>query len=154
MGYMAVYETHEVVEDVNVTPGGDVVKTTRRVAPAPVPDEHPQQAFHTKKTIFRSYQIIWYIVGFIDILLLFRVFLRLFGANPGSGFADLVYALTYPFAAPFINLFGNPGNGRYAFETGTVIGIIVYFLLGFAVERLLNMVKPLNPEEVDRAVSV
>jgi uncharacterized membrane protein YuzA (DUF378 family) len=151
---MVVYDTQEVVEDVNVTPGGDVVKTTRRVAPAPVPDEHPQQAFHTKKTIFRSYQIIWYIVGFIEVLLIFRVFLKLFGANTASGFTDLIYALSYPFAAPFINVFGVPRGAGYVLETGTVLGMIVYFILGFAIERLLNMVKPVNPEEVDRAVSV
>jgi hypothetical protein len=151
---MVVYETQQVVEDVNVDPNGNVVKTTRRVAPSAVPDVPPQQAFHTKKTIFRSYQVIWYIVGFIEFLLIFRVVLRLFGANPASGFANFIYALSYPFAAPFINLFGNPGTGRYAFETGTVVGMIVYFILGYAIERLLQMARPVNPEEVDRAVSV
>src|SRR4029078_3658996 len=117
---MVVYETQEVVEDVNVGPTGDVVKTTRRVAPAPVPDEHPQAAFHTKKTIFRSYQVIWYVVGFIEFLLIFRVFLKLFGANPRSGFTDLIYALSYPFAAPFVNVFGVPNAGGFVFESGTV----------------------------------
>jgi hypothetical protein len=150
---MVVYRTQEVVEDVNMTPSGDVVKTTRRVAPAPVPDEHPQEAFHTKKTIFRSYQVIWYIVGFIEFLLIFRVLLKLFGANPLSGFTSIIYGLSYPFAAPFVNVFGVPRNAGYIFETGTVLGMIVYFILGFAIERLLQMVKPVNPEEVDRAVS-
>lgn len=150
---MVVYRTQEVVEDVNVDANGQVVKTTRRVAPAAVPDEHPQTAFHTKKTIFRSYQVIWYIVGFIEFLLLFRVLLKLFGANPASGFTSLIYGLSYPFAAPFINVFGIPRASGFVFETGTLLGMIVYFLLGFAIERLLQMVKPVNPEEVDRAVS-
>jgi hypothetical protein len=150
---MAVYRTQEVVEDVAVQPDGSAVRTTRRVAPAPVPDEHPQDAFHQKKTIFRSYQVVWYVVGFIQIILAFRVLLRLFGANPASGFANFIYSFSYPFAAPFVNVFGTPGSRQFAFETGTVLGMIVYFLIGFAIERLLQMVKPTTPEEVDRAVS-
>lgn len=146
---MVVYQTQEVVEDT----GANIVVTKKRVGQAAVPDEHPQEAFHTKKTIFRSYQIIWYIVGFIEFLLLFRVLLKLFGANPVSGFTSLIYGLSYPLAAPFINVFGVPRTGGYVFETGTVLGMIVYFLLGFGIERLLQMIKPVNPEEVDQAVS-
>jgi hypothetical protein len=143
--------TTEEVQTIDNT--GQVYRTSTRMSPAAVPDEHPQEAYHKKKDIFRSYQATWYIVGFIEFLLGFRVLLRLFGANPASGFANFIYSLSYPFAAPFINLFGTPGTGRFAFEPGTIIGMVVYFLVGFALERLLQMYKPTTPEEVDRVVS-
>ncbi len=144
--------TTEEVQTVDDT--GGVIRTSHRVSPAAVPDTPPQQAYEKKKTIFRSYQIVWYIVGFIEFLLGFRVLLRLFGANPGSGFANFIYSLSLPFAAPFVNLFGRPSAGQFAFEPGTIIGMVVYFILGYAIERLLQMYKPTTPEEVDRVVSV
>lgn len=147
---MVTYQTQEVVEDT-----GDAVHVTRtRVAPAPVPDEHPQVAYEKKKTIFRSYQIIWYIVGFIETLLAFRFLLRLLGANPRSGFADLIYSLSLPFISPFVNLFPTPAGGRFAIEFSTIMAMIVYFLIGYAVVKLLQMIKPTTPEEVERAVQI
>lgn len=147
---MVTYQTQEVVEDT-----GDTVHVTRRrVAPAPVPDEPPQVAYEKKKTIFRSYQIIWYIVGFIETLLAFRFLLRLLGANPRSGFADLIYSLSLPFISPFVNLFPTPGGGRFAIEFSTIMAMIVYFLIGYAVVKLLQMIKPTTPEEVERAVQI
>jgi hypothetical protein len=149
---MAVYETSEQV--IAQTNTGDTVTTRSRVAPAPVPDEHPQEAYHQKKSIFRAYQIVWYIIGIIEVLLGFRVVLRLMGANPASGFANLIYGLSLPLASPFTNLFGIPRAGQFALEPGTLIGMLVYFLIGLAIVKLMQMIKPTTPEEVDRAVSV
>lgn len=151
---MAIYQTEEVVEDVNVDSAGNVIKTTKRVSPAPVPDEHPQQAFHTKKTIFRSYQVIWYLLGVLEVILGFRFVLRLLGANPLSGFASFIYAISYPFVLPFINLFSIPQSSGFALESGTLFAMIFYLLLAWAFVKLFQMAKPATPEEVDRAVSV
>jgi hypothetical protein len=44
--------------------------------------ETPQKVYEKKKTIFRVNQIIWFILGLIEVLLAFRFVLRLLGANP------------------------------------------------------------------------
>jgi hypothetical protein len=64
--------TTEEVQTIDNT--GQVYRTSTRMSPAAVPDEHPQEAYHKKKDIFRSYQATWYIVGFIEFLLGFRDF--------------------------------------------------------------------------------
>lgn len=148
---MVTYQTQEEVT--SIQDQGNVVTAKRRVAPAAVPDTPPQQAYQQKRTIFRTYQIVWYIVGLIEFLLGFRVVLRLLGANAQSGFGSLIYSLSYPFAAPFINLFATPRTGAYALEPGTIVGMIVYMIIGFAIVKLMQVVKPTTPEEVDRAVS-
>ena len=71
----------------------------------PVQTEHPQKVYEKKKTIFRTYQVIWYILGVIEILLTFRVVLKMLGANISSPFVSLIYVITDPLAAPFRGIF-------------------------------------------------
>lgn len=111
---MAQYHTQQEVESVDNV--GGTVTSTRRISDAPVPDEHPQVAYHRKKAIFRTYQAVWYILGFVEFLLGFRFILKMLAANPASGFATLVYALSYPFALPFLGLFPSLRSGGVIFE--------------------------------------
>ena len=50
-------------------------------------------------------RIIYLIGGIIITLLAIRFILMLLGANRGSGFADFIYTVSHPFAAPFFGLF-------------------------------------------------
>lgn len=147
---MVTYKTSQVVRDTN----GDVVVTRKRVEPGPVPDEPPQTAYQKKKTIFRTYQIVWYILGFIETVLIFRFLLLMFGANPNSGFADLIYTLSHPFALPFLNLFTSTRGGGIVVEWSTLIAMAVYPLIATGIVKLFQLIKPTTPEEVERAVDV
>ncbi len=127
--------------------------TTQKVNTPPIPTEPPQVAYEKKKTIFRTYQIVWYILGFIEALLAFRFVLLFLAANPRSGFAALIYSLSYPFAFPFIGLFPSAKVGNVVFEWSTLVAFIVYPLLASGIMKLMQFVKPTTPEEVDRNVS-
>ena len=79
--------------------------------------------------------IIYALVGFIMIVLLFRLVFRLFGANPGNAFVSWIYSLSAPLTAPFAGIFGQPPIVEGAevagvFEFATVVAIIVYGLVG------------------------
>ena len=127
--------------------------TTRTVASPPVQTEHPQKAYEKKKTIFRTYQIIWFIVGLIETLLTFRVLLKILGANSSSGFVSLIYIVTDPLALPFSGIFGvtrAPG-GAY-FEWSTLVAMLVYLLIAYGLVHLMQLMKPTNPQEVERKV--
>src|SRR6478609_2357189 len=50
--------------------------------------------------------VVWYILGVIEILLAFRFVLKLLGANPNSGFVDFVYSVSGVLTAPFDTIFG------------------------------------------------
>ncbi len=129
-----------------------VVKTTTKVTPE-VQVEHPQKVFEKKKAIFRTYQVIWYIFGIIEVLLGFRMTLKALGAAPASGFTSLVYALSDPLAVPFQGIlrttFAPQGS---VFEWSTLIAAIVYLLIAWGLVELLQFAKPVTPQEVEQEV--
>lgn len=144
-------ETQEVTTESVVSPTR-VVKTTRQVTP-PLQTEHPQKVFQKKKAIFRTHQIIWYILGIVEFLLAFRMTLKALGANPFSGFTNLVYALSDPLALPFRGIFGitTTPQGNY-FEWSTLVAAFVYSLLAYGLAELMQLVKPVSKEEVEQTV--
>ncbi len=144
-------ETEEVTTISEATPT-KVVKTTKQVTP-PVQTELPQKAFQKKKVIFRTYQIIWYILGVVEVLLAFRVSLKALGANPVSGFANLVYTVSDPLALPFQGILGTTiGTGGSVFEWSTIVAALVYALFAYGLVQLIQFLKPVSPEEVEQTV--
>ena len=85
-----------------------------------------------------TYLIYAYII-FVEIILLLGFILKLFGANPTSGFVDWVYHALDRVMAPFRGIFapidlGTAGNDVPAvFDTSIMFAMIVYgfVLLGF-----------------------
>lgn len=132
-----------------------VVKTTRTVNPTPqVRVEHPQRVYAKKKVIFRSHQIIWYILGLIEILLGFRITLLALGANPASGFTSLIYTITAPLAVPFQGILRTSveSSSGAVFEWSSIIAGIVYALIAVGIAQLMQFMKPVSPQEVSDAV--
>jgi len=129
-----------------------VVKTTTKVTPPPVRIEPPQQVYEKKKTIFRTYQIIWYILAVIEILLGFRMVLKALGANQSSGFTTLVYALSNPLALPFNGILPVSASDNSLFEWSTIIAALVYLLIAYGLVHLMQMIKPVTPNEVEQKV--
>lgn len=132
--------------------------TTRVTNQAPTampitPGEHPQKTYTKKKAIFRAYQVIWYILGVIEVLLVFRIVLKALGANPGSGFANLIYTLSNPLALPFRGIFQTQVVEGSVFEWSTIIAGFVYAIIAYGLVQLFQLVKPTNPQEVEQKVN-
>jgi YggT family protein len=128
-----------------------VVKTTKQESP-PVRVEHPQVVYQKKKAIFRTYQIIWYVLGLIEVLLIFRFALAMLGANPQSGFASLIYTLSAPLAVPFRGILPTSVSAGSVFEWSTIIAAIVYAIIAAGLVQLIQFFKPTNPQEVSEVV--
>lgn len=139
------------VAEVQQVPQTKVVKTTQVLKP-PLETEHPRTTYEKKKVIFRTYQIIWFILGIVEILLTFRVLLKFIGANAASGFAYLIYALSDPFALPFLGVLGTTSTDRSVLEWSTLIAMVVYLIIAYGVVELIKIVKPTTPEEVEGTV--
>lgn len=118
----------------------------------PTPGEAPIKTYKTKKAIFRTYQVIWYILGVIEVLLAFRLILKMLGANPTSGFANLIYTLSNPFALPFRGIFQTQVVEGSVFEWSTIIAGVVYAIVAWGLVKLFQIVKPTNPQEVSQKV--
>ncbi len=82
-------------------------------------------------------QIIWAILGILEILLGLRFALKVIAANPDSGFAAFIYGITKPFLAPFAALVGTPQSGGTIFEVTTLIAMAVYALFVWVVVRVI-----------------
>lgn len=101
----------------------------------------------TTKPLFRGVQMIRYLFGLLEILLAFRFFLKLTGANPAAGFTSFIYAITYPFAQPFLAVFRITVVEGSVFEWTTILAIIVYALIEMGIVRLLVMGRDVTTPE-------
>ncbi len=149
---MADSQTQEEITTVSSSTPAEVVKTTKTITPPIVQTEHPQKVYETKKTIFRTYQVIWYILGLIEILMAFRIGLKMLAADPNSTFVNLIYLVTDPLALPFMGIFRTPVSQGSVFELSSLVAMLVYALVAYGIIQLMQMVKPTNPQEVERKV--
>ena len=86
---------------------------------------------------FKITYVIWLVLGLLEALLAFRIGLKLIAANPANPFTMLVYNLSYIFVFPFLGLTAAPAAGGAVLELSSLIAMVVYALLFWAVERLV-----------------
>lgn len=85
-------------------------------------------------------RIVWFIVGFIIILLALRMGLMLLAANQGNAFVDLIYAISGIFAMPFYGIFGyTPSYGSSVFEISSLVAMVIYALIGWGIAKALTI---------------
>jgi hypothetical protein len=104
-----------------------------------VHEEHVVQNVNLeyREAIYKVTQFVWLLFGALEALLGIRVILMLIGANPANPFTALVYQLSSLFLWPFQNIVANPVFQRYVLEITSVIAMIVYPLIGWAIVRLI-----------------
>ncbi|MES2623197.1 MAG: YggT family protein [Patescibacteria group bacterium] len=100
------------------------------------------------KPLYRGTQIVWYILGIIEILLAFRFVLKLLGANAGAGFTSFIYNITYVFASPFLTVFRSTRviEGS-VFEWTTLLAMVVYWIIAFGIIKLFLMGRAVSTPE-------
>ena len=91
------------------------------------------------KPLYRGTQIVWYLLGILEVILAFRFILRLFGANPNAGFTSFIYGLSLPFIAPFLNVFRISAVEGSVFEWTTLLAILVYWIIAWGIISLFLM---------------
>jgi hypothetical protein len=74
-------------------------------------------------------KLVWLVAIVLEILIGFRVFLKLIAANPQSGFASFICNITAPFLAPFAGLTPTPAANGSVLELSSIIAMAVYALL-------------------------
>jgi uncharacterized protein YggT (Ycf19 family) len=129
--------TEQIQQIKSETSDGVTTRTTRvredDAAPAPV-----REAPSDRANI--AVRVVWFIAGVLLTLLAFRFVLVLLGANPSNGFANFIYTVSHPFAAPFFGLFGYSLHyGVSRVEVSTLIAMAVYAILAFGISRLVTI---------------
>lgn len=90
------------------------------------------------KTIYSGTQIVWFILGFIEVLLALRFFLKLLGAG-SAPFTNLVYNVTYVLVSPFIAVFQTTYTAGAVFEWTTILAGFIYALVAYGIINLFFM---------------
>ena len=101
----------------------------------------------TTKPLYKGTQIVWYVLGLLEFLLLFRFVFRLLGASPQAGFVGFVYAVTQIFVAPFLGVFPNIRSQGIVFEWAILLAMLVYFFLAWAITKLFLISKTVSTPE-------
>ena len=87
--------------------------------------------------------IIYFLFGVLEILLVFRLILKLLGATVSSAFVRLIYSLTGIFILPFEGIFRRGFTQGIetasVFEPSTLVAIIVYAVLAWGVVKLVRV---------------
>jgi hypothetical protein len=139
---MADSYDREVVRQETTTTG----ESPRPVAPVtpvtPVTTSTSRTAVYREGGSFntRSIQVVWWIVGFIDILIAIRFVLKLFGANTTAAFVRFMYDLTWPLVAPFHGIFNTAQEGRSILEPESLVAIAIYSLIGWGIVSLIRLI--------------
>jgi len=111
-------------------------------------NEGQKEAVTTEtKSIASSSQTVEYLIyfffGLLEILLAFRLVLKLMGASMGSAFVGLIYGLTGIFIMPFEGIFRRgtaPGlETTSVFEPSTLVAIIVYAVIAWGIVKLVRI---------------
>ena len=72
-----------------------------------------------------------FVLGVIDVLIAARFFLKLLGASTQSSFVGFVYGITTPLVSPFSGIFPNWGSSANTFESGALVALVVFALIGW-----------------------
>jgi uncharacterized protein YggT (Ycf19 family) len=86
-------------------------------------------------------QFIEAIVGIIEILLIFRIALRFFAANPSSEFVAWIYQISGSLLGPFAGAFPNltAGSGGVV-DVTAILALIVYAVIGWILIQILYLI--------------
>lgn len=90
-----------------------------------------------RETVYQVVQFVWLLFGGLEGLLAIRILLRLIGANPSNWFTTLVYRLSDLFLWPFQNITLNPSFQNFVLEITSIIAMLVYAFIGWAIVRLI-----------------
>lgn len=94
--------------------------------------------------------LIYFLFGVLEIILAFRLVLKLMGASLGSGFVNAIYDISAIFIRPFSGIFRSGVTEGVetasVFEPGTLIAIIVYAFLAWGIVSLIQIFAGRRPE--------
>ena len=119
----------ETVTTENVDTNADKIMTT------------PVKAGATKSET--TEYLIYYIFGALEILLAFRLVLKIMGANISSAFVGFIYGLSGIFIMPFEGIFRRGVSEGLetasVLEPASLVAIIVYAFLGWGIVKLVRI---------------
>lgn len=92
------------------------------------------------RRVARYSQIVDYVFYLIYGLIGIQIIFDLFGARRSNGFRNFIDAVSWPWLAPFKNLFPDPSTGHFQVRFSYLAALVIYMLLHLAINGLLRMI--------------
>lgn len=114
--------------------------TTQRNNNTGVADEQSQEQASQSQTI--EY-VVYFLFGFLNVLLAFRLIFKLMGASMSSAFVRAIYSVTGIFIMPFEGIFSRGYTQGIettsVIEPSTLVAFIVYAILAWGIVKLIRL---------------
>ncbi|MBP7843148.1 YggT family protein [Candidatus Woesebacteria bacterium] len=118
--------------------------TTKELNNTPVAQSSIKRVTKTKvEGIQQVEQIIYFSLGVLEVLLVFRFILKITGAGQGSSFVQFIYNASRLFILPFEGIFRRAVSEGIetssVVEPSTLVAIVVYAVLVWGIVSLIRM---------------
>lgn len=114
----------------NSTTGAQEIVRTERYTPTAGAENNATAATVTN--------IVWYLLGVVEVLLALRIVFLLLAAGL-TPFTSFLYNLTSPLVAPFRGMFPTPVVDGAYFDTASIVALIVYAIIAWAITALVDV---------------
>jgi uncharacterized membrane protein len=123
----------------------EVEMTNQRITEVQTTQQEPDR--ERRILTFKATQLVWLLFGILEALIALRIGLKLIGANAASPIAGFIYGVTSLFLAPFEGLTGTPTAGSMVLELSSVIALLVYALIAWALVKIIEVIfyRPRGP---------
>ncbi|KAF0107988.1 MAG: hypothetical protein FD146_1286 [Anaerolineaceae bacterium] len=123
----------------------EVKMTNNRISEVQTTQKEPER--ERQIFTFKATQLVWLFLGILEGLLALRFVLKLIAANPDSPISVFIYGFTNLFLLPFSGLTATPSAGAMVLELSTMIAMVVYGLIAWAIERIIWVIfyRPRGP---------
>lgn len=111
----------------SATPAPSKSSTNVNVSAAPAQDA----------SIWTANRVIALVFTVLEVLLLVRFTLKLFGANAEQGLVSAIYGITEPLVAPFRGIFAQPA-GTPVVEIATLLSIVFFVLVAALIVAIVR----------------
>jgi len=118
--------------------------------------QHEEQVFddpyqRRMNVLDRTARIIYFVMGFLEVLLALRFLFRIIGADANNGLVNFIYNFTGVFVSPFNGIFNDQSLQRgNVIEVSTLLAMAIYAILTYGIIQLLYLV--LTPSRSTRSV--
>jgi uncharacterized protein YggT (Ycf19 family) len=123
----------------------EFIMTDNRISEVRTTQNEPER--ERRIFTFKATQLVWLFFGILEALIALRIGLKLIGANAASPIAAFIYGVTSLFLAPFAGLTGTPSAGGMVLEISSVIALLVYALIAWALVKIVQVIfyRPRRP---------
>lgn len=86
-----------------------------------------------------TYDIIYYVLWVVEVILLLRFLLKLLGANPQNELVSFLYSASSALMGPFENVFDVSSIGNMVLDPSVLIAMVFYAIVAYALVSFIRM---------------